>query len=224
MLTLKLQKIEIDGIYGAPPHLPDRAKLLHPDAAGSLAAYFAKNGMGVASDVFRSPEESLQAMLTKAGVQPPGWSAHNFGLAIDWDVEQMLKRLSQPYWAFLAGLEEFGWFCHRRDGKRGSEDWHTTFGQLSHRVDPANPQTWASVAEDAILRYYGDSLYPSGTDLQESLKALGLYSGPVDRLVGPQTMAAVRVFGAKWRIAEKDMFMPFGRRTLAIVSAQKEIA
>lgn len=109
LLSLLLRRVSVLGIYGSSGDaFPRSASLLHPDAAREFERACQQFAPLRCSDVFRTAEQSLAARASKAGVQPPGFSAHNFGLAIDLDVARMMAdhRLSKPQ--LDAALEPFG--------------------------------------------------------------------------------------------------------------------
>ena len=130
LLAIRLKRIpNILGIYGPnKDQFPARMSMLHPDAAAAFDAVIALTGQRLrVSDMYRTPAESLKAMQTKRGVQPPGYSAHNFGFAIDIDTDAMLAALKCTKAVLDVTMQSKGWYCHRKDSKRGMEDWHYNF-------------------------------------------------------------------------------------------------
>jgi hypothetical protein len=257
MLTLLLSKIPDDlvvGSYGpndskAKPRLkydqlkaagsmPERARFLHPLAASSYINHLHPQGVAV-SDMFRSAESSLHAVQTGRGAMPPGYSAHNYGAAIDIRVDDVMKRLRDKGWAVKtkkdldAWMAERGWFCHRTDSARGPEDWHYNalfllkdlgFTDKPVVVDPKKFTSTAGWVEELLKKMYRDQFVPDDKDVQVLLKKLGMYSGAVDGVVGPQTKAALGAFQRAWEPEKAAAKLDDRtRRTLAFVAAEKNL-
>jgi len=226
-LALNLVSVpNVLGIYGASKSdFPAKMARLHPDAAAAFKA--AEAGLGIrirVSDMFRTAEQSLQARATKKGVMPPGWSLHNYGIAIDIDTDNVLKatKLTKP--ALDKEMEEYGWYCHRKDGKRGFEDWHFNFLGVGEAAAPflkvAASSTNTSSAGDAkILSLYKDALTLTPVEVQECLAHLKLYSGDLDGQIGPRSKEAIMAFQRTWRLQPSGQVDKKTERTLAYVSA-----
>jgi hypothetical protein len=226
MLTLDLCPLpatRVIGIYGPRKNeMPERARFLHPKAAASFLNP-KLGGLLVVSDVFRTAESSLAAVKAGRGAQPPGYSAHNFGLAIDIDVDTSLHRI--PGLTSKIGLDGYmeahGWFCHRRDHQLGHESWHYTFlgegAEVSHKV-----ATLAGYTEARIVEVYGSQLAPDDRECQALLAKLGLYHGAIDGDIGPQSNAAIGVFQRGWNLATIGL-EAHTRRTLAYVACNRQI-
>jgi hypothetical protein len=225
MLTLKLEALPADrvkGIYkigGVEGRMPARALFLHPAAAPS---FLEMTDRLVCSDIFRTAEASLAAVKANRGAQPPGYSAHNFGLAIDLDVKATMKNIP------LANKEQLdffmevkGWFCHRRDHTMDSESWHYTFLGVGADVSP-RVKTIVNYTEARILEVYGKSFSPDDAECQRLLQKLRIYSGEVDGKIGPQSKAAIGVFQRGWGLTEGPLDAKT-RRTLALVAADRAI-
>lgn len=216
MLNLVLRQLPDTtlGIYGPDKNtMPASMRRLHPLAAESF-----QNLAGVLriSDAFRTPESSLHAMQIKRGVQPPGFSAHNFGFAIDVALGDCLKRLGMTKTKFDEAMAEYGWFCHRRDHNRGMEDWHYNHG-IEAFIDPKDTST-APAVERLIQQTYGEQLRLSALEAQTLLKQMRYYQGDLDGEIGPRTEAAIGAFQKAWQVKESGL----GRKTqrvLAVVAA-----
>lgn len=220
-MRLQLQSIECGGIYGSPPRLPARMRWLHPGAAEAAEALQREYGPLVLSDCWRSAEQSLQAAQEKRGVQPPAYSGHNFGVAIDVAVDAQLRVWGVTYPVLLARLSLYGWHCHRRDARRGFEDWH--FNHLPGgpgRVDSLIPSTWAAPVEARIQELYGPELRPSAAEAQAMLVRLGLYHGEVDGQLGPRSRQAIGAFQRAWRVPGVGRLDPRTARVLAFVTTE----
>lgn len=240
MLKLQLAHVPLRGIYKTKDGLlPPRWSRLHPEAAAALIRVQGADDL-VYSDAFRSPEQSLQAAREKRGVQPPGYSAHNFGLAVDLALDDYvppgserdaamrpgtLSRLGCGYPELCTRLAAEGWYCHRRDGKRGAESWHFNWlgphsaTALALAV-PENPRTWADAAEHAVRAWYGAQLALDVRAAQEALAFIRLYRGEVDGLFGPRTREAVRAFQRAWALPETGTLTDRTQRVLAVVTAE----
>lgn len=231
-LTLRLVELPIDrvtGIYtvrGEPARLPDRMRLLHPDAARAFGAI---QEWAVVSDMFRSPESSLRAVREKRGAKPPGFSAHNYGLAIDLDLGASVKRLAKRIGRAKVSKGELddamaaaGWFCHRLDENDFGdfEAWH--YNHISIHATPQGKRSSDDI-EARILELYGDKLKPDDTECQHALRLLGIYHGDIDGDVGPLTREATRAFQRAWGLGDTGKLDAETRRTLAYVAAGKSV-
>lgn len=231
-LTLSLVRVpNVLGIYGASKDVfPARMALLHPKAAAAFVAAEAKLGVKLrCSDMFRTAEESLRARAEKTGVMPPGFSLHNYGVAIDIAVDAMLTatKLTKP--ALDAALREVGWYCHRKDGKRGSEDWHYNYlgtGTAAELfLEASSKSTNTSAAGDAkIVGLYKDGLLLEPAEVQECLAHLKFYGGDIDGKIGPRSRQAIMAFQRAWRLQPSGQVDARTERTLAYVSATLSVA
>lgn len=209
--------------------VPGRARFLHPEATDSILQIEADTGGLVYTDVYRSAEASLAAMAVKSGVQPPGYSAHGFGFAVDLDVTSVLKKLSIKYPDLLNLMASYGWFCHRRDGlKDEMEYWHFNYlgedkDEFLAKADPKLRKTWSLPVEYKIHKYYGAQFQLDSAEIQENLKRLRLYNGEVDGLLGPLSKQAVAAFQRTWKLAATGVADDRTKRVLAFVAAEKNI-
>lgn len=209
--------------------VPRRARFLEPDAAASLLKLVAKCPWLVFTDVYRSPEASLAARRSKRGVQPPGFSAHNFGFAFDLDVGACLRGGKLRYAELLEELAAFFWFCHRRDlDQTAAESWHFNYlgeraPELLDLTDLDAPGTWSRPVERRIVDEYGASFALSDAGVQRALAGLGMYRGDADGKLGPLSREAVGAFQRAWGLADDGVAGPRTRRVIAVVSAQVEL-
>jgi hypothetical protein len=226
-MNIVLQQLpeSVLGIYGDSKNLmPRTMRRLHPDAA---ASYLAIDALGVklrVSDMFRSPEASLRAMQAKPGlVQPPGFSAHNYGLAIDVSLGDCLKRFSMTKTQFNAFMESHGWTCHRLDDARGPEDWHYNF-QVRHLIQPGRQVVGSrGRAQDAGALRRPDGASTSLKHRRPS-RPCGFYSG------AKWTARAVRSprqrsesFQRAWQIRESGLGTEVPRRVLALATTTLDV-
>lgn len=230
-LMFKALPSSTKGIYNTaagPNSLPERFRKLWPNAADSFALLEQKTGGLIYSDIRRSAIESLEAMRTKAGVQRPGWSGHNYGLSVDVAVDYTLRLRGWAYADLLQAMGSFGWYCHRRDQSRGAEDWHFNYLGLDGTiylaaVDSTRALTWSRAIEVRLAQIYGKSFLLNLADAQYALKTLHLYTGDVDGLNGPLTLQAVRAFQRAWLLSETGTLDTDTQRTLAFVTAAETI-
>ena len=225
LLQIKLVRVpNVVGIYGkSGKEFPARMAFLQPDAAAAYAA--ASKLKLVVSDMLRSAEESLMARQQKSGVQPPGFSAHNYGFAIDIATDAVLKatKLTKP--ALDKELEEYGWYCHRKDGKRGMEDWHYNF--LGNRDEAApflkvceRSSNRSGAIEAKIKAVFGDGLKLTPEEAQTALSKLKMYRGEIDGKFGNQSKTALMIFQRAWKLPETGALDDKTERTLAFVTAE----
>ncbi len=216
-MHIALERVQVPhSAYGGV--FPARMAYLHPEAARAF-----REGIGarvVCSDMFRSPEASLLARRTKRGVQRPGFSAHNYGLAIDIDVDKSMRLCGlKSKTALDAYMAVNGWVCHRLDGARGSEDWHFNYMSMSDvRVGDVSS---APAIERRMRALYAGGWDMSDKDVQIALFGLGLYGGAIDNRLGPLSTEAARAFCRAWDVLWTDVRSPMFRRTLACVGASR---
>jgi hypothetical protein len=228
LLKLHLRRLSnVLGIYGASKNeFPARMSLLQHDAAAAFEAVQSLTGQRLrVSDMFRSPESSLQAMQEKRGVQPPGFSAHNFGLAIDIDVDAMLAALKCTKTVLDVTMASKGWYCHRRDHARGMEDWHYNFlGDNAVRyLAGASPTSTSAAIEMRLVDQFRDDLVLLPEEVQEALTKLRFYAGAIDGSLGPRSKQAVAAFQRAWKLPETSLVDRRTERTLALVSCSFDI-
>lgn len=232
-MKLKLQALppETRGIYrvnGVVGRLPPSALYLAPDVAEAFALLTeATRGHLVFSGIWRSAEQSLQAIQEKAGVQPPGYSGHNYGLSFDLALDNFrppgspkqsryergsLARLGWLYSELVECLAEHHFYCHRADGKRGFEDWHFNF--LPYEAHGAS-----SIEAEIQLRHASDFQLDDRA-AQKALQKIGLYLGALDGIWGPRSQTAFEAFGRAWKCPSGNVAIAM--RTLAFVAADIE--
>jgi peptidoglycan hydrolase-like protein with peptidoglycan-binding domain len=246
VVILKLTPLassHVKGIYtadGFKGRLPARMRFLHP----AVALMFSKiAAWAVVSDMFRSPESSLQAVREGRGAQSPGYSGHNYGLSIDLDIGASMENLAATRGVgshrvsketLDGAMAAAGFYCHRLDHKMEHEAWH--YNGLGNPNDnfpgrlladwpvipPQGTRTHDEL-EKLIVRLYGADLRPNPTECQHMLKKLRLYHGEVDGIIGRLSREAVRAFQRTWGLAESGILEERTRRTLAYVTAEREM-
>ena len=226
LLQLKISRVlNVVGIYGKTlDQFPARMAFLHPDAAPAYVAA-AKSLRLKVSDMFRTAEESLRARAEKSGVQPPGYSAHNYGLAIDIATDAVLAatKLTKPN--LDKEMEAFGWYCHRKDGKRGMEDWHYNYFGNRDEALPwveacAKSTNRSSGIEAKIKATFGDQLLLTPEEAQIALSKMRYYSGEIDGVFGRGSKESLMAFQRAWKLPVTGQLDARTERTLAYVSAE----
>lgn len=234
MLRLRLSTVSaqvLEGTYNpGGVTLPDRMRYLLPEAAASVERMAAENRKVRASDVFRDAAGSLLAkQRNPTGAKPPAFSAHNYGLAMDIDYAVLRKRWGNISKAELDSLMDgYGWVCHRIDHKLDSESWHynyldlpgTQSGERYRALVRANS---APAVEQRIQDLYGTSLVMSKGEIQTALRQMHFYNGAIDGKLGPLSRQALLAFQRAWGLPPSGNPTSDTQRTLAYVSATKDV-
>jgi hypothetical protein len=214
----------LDHYTGKP--VPAWMRKMEPHAAASLIKLDRETGGLSYTDLWRSAEVSLHARQTKRGVQPPGYSAHNYGVAVDLDLDGTMKKRGWTYDKLIEVMKSYGWYCHRQDGKGGrSESWHFNYlgpdaaKYMKYSVSTQSI-TWDKPVESRITELYGSQFLLSDSEVQAVLKKLGLYKGDVDGKFGPISRTALMVFQKGWDLQATGMTDPRTSRTLAFIGAE----
>jgi hypothetical protein len=216
------------GVYdidrdGTKAEMPKRALWLAPDAAECFDRHLA--GVLVVSDMFRSPDSSLAAVRSGRGAAAPGRSSHNYGRAIDVDVDAALEETGHKTKVALdAWLASLGWHCWRDDHAMPSwrpinEAWHYFWAPGGARyVRGSAVQWWA----DEMLTVYPAKL--TEVDAQSCLATLGLYSGGLDGKFGTLSRRALEAFQRGWGRRATGWLDDDTMRCLAYVAWHKQWA
>jgi hypothetical protein len=216
----------IEGIYGPEKSaLPDRMRFLLPEAIASVEALTAAGHRLRASDVYRSGEKSREAVRSnKAGVQRAAYSAHNYGLAMDVDTGEVMKRWKLDKKALDDLMDAHGWVCHRMDHDPGAlENWHYNFLDLpgtasGNRYRGLITKSSAPAVEQRIQDLYGAAFDLDGKAVQAALKKLGHFAGQIDGSLAGATRDALRAFQRDWDLDESGQADARTMRTLAFVA------
>lgn len=236
MLRLRLVRLKsesVRGIYmidGAPDRMPDRSLLLSSSAERD---YRKIQSWVVVSDMFRSADASLAAVQARRGALAPGYSMHNFGRAIDLDVDATMRNLPGVSRKIDLDvlMEQSGWFCHRTDHLRGKsrehpsdESWHYNHLGVGSRISPSSLKTTAGLA-DALLRadLGEDALRPDNFECQLILRKLRMYGGAIDGMLGPVSRQAISAFQRAWHLPVTGKIDDRVRRTMAYVGCDVEL-
>jgi len=215
-----------DDVYHG--RVPARARFLQKGAADALLQLESDIGHLVYTDIFRSPEASLLAVRTRRGVQRPAYSGHNYGLSFDIATEDTLATLGMDYKNLSVAMEAHGFYCHRRDLSDGSESWHWNWlgddaSTCLKDVVPTDHNTWKLAVEARIEQFYGHDFGLSPIEIQAGLAKLSLYHGAFDGKLGSLTSEAILAFQRSWGLTEDGIAGPITQRTLAYVSADRQI-
>lgn len=216
------------GIYGAhADKLGTRMLYAHPDLARAITS-MERDGVRLTySDMFRSAEESLarrrdfEKRKLPQLAQPPGKSAHNFGLAIDIAVDAVMHSLKMRTKADLDALlcKSYGLYCHRRDGRMGSEAWHyNALGPNAQQwLTHTEPTNTAGAVEAKILALYGGDFALTRDAVSDKLRYLGFLK---DSPTTDNITAAVKGFQSAWDLPVDGVPGPATKRLLAFVCAE----
>lgn len=215
-------------INGKRRKMPPRALFLVPEAA---EAYEEIAAVVQISDMYRSPESSLEAVQRGRGALPPGYSQHNYGYAIDLALAESMRNLGVALGLGRAAtkreLDEWmaahGWYCLRRDHKMKSEAWH--YNYLGDGVEITAKRTSYRLAEEQLAKLYADAWNADAAECQRMLAKLRFYHGAIDGQIGPQSRQAIAAFQRAWCIrGEQDGKLgPRTKRTLALVACERVI-
>lgn len=203
--------------------MPIRALYLAPDAAVSLLSLEQDTGGLVYSDIYRNAEGSLRARRAKSGVQPPGYSGHNYGLSLDLDVTATLRLRKWRYVELIDVMRAHGWYCHRLDlDSSASESWHWNYfglraGERLKLADRDRRATWSAPAEAEIMDRYGSQFAMQPQQIRD---ALALRGYRVDAGMG----AAIKRFQHDWDLMPDGIAGPRTQRTLATATAKLSVA
>jgi hypothetical protein len=167
-------------------------------------------------------------MQKKSGVQPPGFSGHNFGFSIDVATDACLASFKMTKQAFDEMMMSYGWYCHRKDHQRGSEDWHYNHFGLGAAAAPwlaacANSVVTSAGVEAKMLSIYGASFKLDTLTLQTLLQKVKMYGGDLDGDFGPRSQQAVLAFERAWMLPMDGQPDAKMMRTLATVASEQQI-
>lgn len=214
-------------------HIPNvkgnaRRTFLAPDAAASLAVIQADTDGLIYSEMWRDSVDSLLVKRLKGGPLV-SYSAHNYGLAVDLDVEPILKQKKIKYEDLLWLMRRRGWYCSRRDespNQPGSE--HFNFLGLGTQAEKylakstQDPMTWPTIPELRIWERHGQDFQMETKEVQMKLSKLGLFTEPFTGQRDLYTREAIIAFQRAWDLTQTgspDMTLC---RTLAFVTAEVE--
>lgn len=215
----------IKGIYGQSKTLfPRRMARLHPSAA---RAFEQLDPEIVYSDMWRSAQGSFDGRYPggrrwpRRGVARPAHSAHNYGLAVDVAVTLTLGALGMTKRELDEYMAGHGWWCHRIDHKRKSEEWHYNYLGADWGGLPAGEKRTSHAIERKIKRLYGAAWDCSPQELQRRLRAQGLYFGVIDGKLGRFSKKAIKRFQSQWRLKVDGLAGPKTNRLLWYVTAER---
>lgn len=225
ILYLSTIQTPVRSIYDGP--MPRQWARLYPTVATAFQRMEAQLGGLIYTGMFRTAEASFAARKKKTGVQQPAYSGHNYGFSVDIAVDATLEDKRWKYPRLLRRLSELGWYCHRRDGRRGMEDWHFNYfgpmvGNHMERIDTNKAGTWASAVEHMIIYYYGSELELGAVQIQAALKKLKMYGGEIDGVLGPLSKEGWHAFQRAWELDKQPFTDSITQRVLAYVAAQIE--
>ncbi len=208
---------------------PARMKLLAPDAAAALLKIEEDTDGLIYNDFWRDGVASLVSIRLRKTSNLPSYSSHNYGLALDLDLEAVLMEKGITYETLLYIMKKRGWYCHRRDG-RGDLPEANHFNFLGEKGEDyilkttMDPTTWGRPGEARIHERYGDKFTLDTRTVQTLLARAGLYVGPITGAVDLYTREAVMAFQRAWDLVEDGLLSIAFCRALAFVTAGLEIS
>lgn len=202
---------------------------LAPDAAASLLAIEKDTDGLVYTDMWRDPLSSLLNRRTKRTSQLPGYSPHNYGLAVDLDVKTILEEKKIRYEDLLRILRKRGWVCHRRDGllDEPESDHFNYLGELAEKylvkctMDPAS---WSNAAEMRIWERFGKDFQIELRDVQILLTKLRFYTGQITGTRDLYTREAILAFQRAWDLVQSGAPDMSTCRVLVYIMAERELS
>jgi hypothetical protein len=205
-----------------------RAKLLLPEAARALNTLQQDAGGLIYKDMWRCATSSLMAKRVHKGAHLPGYSSHNFGLAVSIDVEEILNEKKITYEDLLYLMKKRGWYCHRRDGAKdqpGSGHFNFLGDDPDKYLSRAtlDPMSWDRPAELRIYELYGTDFSLSPPQVQSLLKALGFFHGEVNGHIDLYSREAIMAFQRAWDLVPDGVPNITLQRVLTFVSADIQV-
>lgn len=206
---------------------PVRSAYLAPDAALALLALEKDTDGLIYTDMWRDPTASLVAFRTRRATHLPGYSPHNFGMAIDIDVAAILAKLKIDYETLLHVMKKRGWICHRRDGDGTKPDAQhfNFFGEMANFYlgrATQDPISWSLPAELAIYSKYSKDFQLENREIQALLVRLALFTGPLTGTTDIYLREAILAFQRAWGITQTGSADATTTRVLAFVTSERE--
>lgn len=205
-----------------------RMPFLAPDAAAALVAVERDTGGLVYTDMWRDPIASLAAKRLSQTSQLPGYSAHNFGLAVDLDLKIILREKKIRYENLLHIMKKRGWVCQRRDGDgEKSEASHFNFlGEYAEKYlvkCTMDPITWQLAAELRIWERFGKDFQIDIREVQVLLARIGFYTGPFTGTKDAYTREAILAFQRAWDLIQSGSPDSSLCRALVFVTTDRDL-
>lgn len=209
------------------PGFPSRLAFMHPDAVAAFVRMEEACGWRIVlTDAWRASLVSLNRRYpvgkpVRRTTQPPAWSGHNHGFSIDIDVDLTLKLTGWTKRELDVFMEGFGFYCHRRDHRRGSEDWHYNAIVLPGDDWMRHAGRVTSPAVEAMMKaIYGRYWRMTVRQKQRSLKHLKLYPGAIDGVWGGWSKKAAVAFQRAWHLTPDGVVGARTGRLLAFRCAE----
>lgn len=205
-----------------------RMPYLAPDAAAALLAVERDTDGLIYMDMWRDPMASLLARRTSRTSQLPGYSSHNYGLAVDLNVKAILDEKKIRYEDLLRIMKKRGWVCHRRDGQGDlNEANHFNFlGEYAEKYlvkCTMDPTTWQIAAELRIWERFGHEFQIDLKMVQVLLAKLKFYAGPVTGQKDQYTREAILAFQRAWDLIHSGSNDMTTCRALVVICAEREL-
>ncbi len=183
-----------------------RRPFLAQDAAVSLASLETDTDGLIYVDMWRDAVDSLLARRMK-GRSSVGYSPHNFGMAVDIDVQTILNQKKIKYEDLLWLMKRRGWYCFRRDGvdnQTGSGHFNFLGDNAEKYLSKSNqdPTSWQTVAEFRLWERYGNDFQLDTKEVQIKLAKLGMYTGSFTGQCDLYTREAILAFQRAWDLSQ----------------------
>ena len=217
-MNLKLQQL--------PSSIRRSARLpfLAPDALQALLLVEKDTGGLLYTEAWKDPVASLLSRRMKNANQLPGYDGHNFGLSIC--VE--LSSYAGKYDTLLSIMKKRGWACHRKDIDSSMPEANRFhfFGEYPDRFflkTTMDPATWSNAIELRIFERHGKEFQLSMEEVQEKLKTIGLYYGPLSGQADLYTREGILAFQRSWDMKQNGHADAVLARVLAFVTSDIEL-
>jgi hypothetical protein len=219
-MNLVLQQLS-DDLKG-----PARSRFLAPEACAAFRLLEKDTDGLIYTDLWHDGTQSLLARRTRKTTNLPGYSPHNYGLALDLDLGQVLEQKKISYEDLLYVMKRRGWYSHRRDGKvdeAGSA--HFNFlgdGDVDSYIELAtfDPLSWERPIEKRIYEKHITDFSLSPAQIQSLLKKLGFFHGEVNGDYDIYFREAVMAFQRAWDLPDSGTPTTAFQRVLAFVAAE----
>ena len=215
-MKIVLRQMEVQGSA--------RWKLLCPDAAAALSSVDKEtSGLLCYKEMWQDAVSSLLSRRLRKERPLPGYSANNYGLAVDLD----LSNSAICYRDILEAMKKYGWYCYRRDGemKAGYERF-LFVGDLVEkylRLSTYDPGTWDLPAELRIYDLYGTQFQITLPEAQKLLVKAGFYTAPVNGERDQYFRESLMAFQRAWGLSESGTLDTTTCRVLSFITAEQEL-
>lgn len=217
-MELKLQ--ELKGLNGTI-----RNPYLAQDAAEALLLLERDTNGLTYTDLWLDPISYLVQKRLKKEFQLISYNPHNYGLALDLDVETTLKQKKIKYDDLIWLMEKRGWFCHRRDKQEnlpGSEHFIYLGEYHSKYLEKCSydPTTWNTSSEVRIWERFSQDFISVTIKIAETrLAQIGLFYGTKSGQKDLYLRESILAFQRTWDLPQTGTIDITFCRALTLVTA-----